>query len=96
MAEDVTSSGYEWTLASFTDTIHRGGVALWAWSPTRRLAQLDGLCREFWGTSESVVPIDDLFARVNAEDRRAMPARLGGERGRFPSLQFRLSHRRRP
>ncbi|CAA2106819.1 Blue-light-activated histidine kinase 1 [Methylobacterium bullatum] len=72
MAEDVTSTGYEWTLASFTDTIHRGGVALWAWSPTRRLAQLDGLCREFWGTSESVVPIDDLFERVNAEDRSAM------------------------
>jgi hypothetical protein len=72
MAEDTTPIEYEWTLASFTDTIHRGGVALWAWSPSRRLAQLDGLCREFWGTAETVVPIDELFAKVNPEDRHGM------------------------
>lgn len=72
MAEDTTPTEYTWTLASFTDTIHRGGVALWAWSPTRRLAQLDGLCRTFWQTTESVVSIDDLFARVNPDDRHGM------------------------
>lgn len=72
MAEDTTPNEYEWTLASFTDPIHRGGVALWAWSPTRRLAQLDGLCREFWGTAKSVVSIDELFAKVNPEDRHGM------------------------
>ena len=72
MAENDDADVYEWTLASFADTIHRGGVALWAWSPTRRLAQLDGLCLEFWGTSESVVSIDDLFAKVNHEDRAGM------------------------
>lgn len=72
MAEDTTPTDYEWTLENFTDTIHRGGVALWAWSPSRRLAQLDALCKEFWGTSKSVVPINDLFAKVNAEDRHGM------------------------
>lgn len=72
MSETHDPNGYVWTLASFTDTIHRGGVALWAWSPTRRLAQLDGLCQEFWETSDSIVPIDDLFARVNPEDRHTM------------------------
>lgn len=61
-----------WTLANFSDTIHRGGVGLWAWSPERRLARLDPLCREFWGTTEAVVAIDVLFARVNAEDRDGM------------------------
>lgn len=72
MAEDTTPTDYEWTLENFTDTIHRGGVALWAWSPSRRLAQLDGLCREFWSTPKSVVAIADLFAKVNAEDRHGM------------------------
>ena len=72
MAEDTTPTDYEWTLENFTDTIHRGGVALWAWSPSRRLAQLDGLCREFWSTPKSVVAIADLFAKVNAEDRHVM------------------------
>jgi hypothetical protein len=50
----------------------RGGVALWAWSPSRRLAQFDSLCRSFWKTSKSVVPIDDLFAKVHPEDRHGM------------------------
>lgn len=72
MADDTTPTEYEWTLASFTETIHRGGVALWAWSPSRRLAQLDDLCREFWGTSKTVVPIDELFEKVCAEDRHGM------------------------
>ncbi|GJD74683.1 sensor histidine kinase [Methylobacterium goesingense] len=72
MAEDTTTTEYEWTLANFTETIHRGGVALWAWSPTRRLAQLDDLCREFWATAKSVVSIDELFAKVNPEDRHGM------------------------
>lgn len=72
MTEDTQSPAYEWTLANFTDTIHRGGVALWAWSPSRRLAQLDSLCRAFWKTSESVVSIDDLFAKVHPEDRQGM------------------------
>ncbi len=40
--------------------------------PRRRLAQLDSLCRSFWGTDETVVGLDDLFARVNPEDREAM------------------------
>lgn len=72
MTEDTTPPDYEWTLANFTDTIHRGGVALWAWSPTRRLAQLDSLCRAFWQTSKSVVPIDELFAKVHPDDRHGM------------------------
>lgn len=72
MAEGLDMTGAGWTLANFTAAIHRGGVALWAWSPTRRVAQLDALCREFWGVSESTVGIDALFARVNAEDRARM------------------------
>ncbi|AWN52268.1 HWE histidine kinase domain-containing protein [Methylobacterium sp. 17Sr1-1] len=71
-ATGETMTGEDWTLAQFSDTIHRGGVGLWAWSPERRLARLDGLCRAFWGTTEAVVPIDALFARVNAEDRDGM------------------------
>ena len=66
--------GDGWTLENFTGAIHRGGVALWAWSPIRRVARLDELCREFWGVSEAVVGIDDLFCRVNAEDRARMMA----------------------
>lgn len=65
-------AGDSWTLANFSETIHRGGVGLWAWAPDRRLARLDSLCQAFWGTNEAVVGIDDLFARVNAEDREAM------------------------
>lgn len=72
MGDGAELIGDEWTLASFTGAIHRGGVGLWAWSPERRLAQLDSLCREFWGTAETVVGIDALFARVNAEDRDTM------------------------
>lgn len=72
MAEGLELAGDGWTLENFTGAIHRGGVALWAWSPTRRMAQLDALCREFWGTSEAVVGIDELFKRVNAEDRSGM------------------------
>ena len=72
MAEGPELTGEEWTLESFTGAIHRGGVGLWAWSPSRRQAQLDSLCRAFWGTDESVVPIDTLFARVHPEDRDAM------------------------
>ncbi len=72
MVEEPELIGEEWTLASFNGAIHRGGVGLWAWSPTRRLAQLDSLCRAFWGMTEAVVPIDELFARVNAEDRDGM------------------------
>lgn len=72
MAEGFEPTGDGWTLANFTAAIHRGGVAMWAWSPTQRVARLDGLCREFWGVSESVVSIDELFARVNAEDRAEM------------------------
>jgi two-component sensor histidine kinase len=60
-----------WSLGDFTDTIHRGGVALWAWSPETRLAQLDSLCRKFWGMSESVVSIDALFERMHEDDREA-------------------------
>jgi len=41
MAEVTTPTDYEWTLENFTDTIHRGVVALGAWSPSRRLAQQD-------------------------------------------------------
>lgn len=72
MVAGAELTGDEWTLASFTGAIHRGGVGLWAWSPTRRLAQLDALCREFWGTADSVVGLDALFGKVNAEDREAM------------------------
>lgn len=72
MVEGAELMGEEWTLASFTGAIHRGGVGLWAWSPERRLAQLDSLCREFWGTTETVVGLDVLFARVNAEDREGL------------------------
>ena len=72
MAEGLELTGDGWTLENFTGAIHRGGVALWAWSPTRRVAQLDTLCREFWGTSKAVVGIDELFGRVNAEDRPGM------------------------
>ena len=72
MVDDPALTGDEWTLASFTGAIHRGGVGLWAWSPDRRLAQLDGLCRAFWGTSAAIVGIDTLFAQVNPEDRDAM------------------------
>ncbi|MFG5121745.1 HWE histidine kinase domain-containing protein [Methylorubrum sp. POS3] len=72
MVEEPELIGEEWTLASFNGAIHRGGVGLWAWSPTRRLAQLDSLCRAFWGMTEAIVPIDELFARVNAEDRDGM------------------------
>ena len=70
---DVTEPTADgWTLANFMGAIHRGGVALWAWSPTRRMARLDELCREFWGVSEFEVGIDVLFGRVNAEDRPGM------------------------
>ncbi len=72
MAEGPELTGEGWTLESFTGAIHRGGVGLWAWSPSRRLAQLDSLCREFWGADAPVVSIDALFARVNSEDRAAM------------------------
>ena len=72
MAEDTQTTDYGWTLADFTAAIHRGGVALWAWSPSRRVAQLDALCREFWGVPETVVAIDALFARVHPDDRREM------------------------
>jgi len=72
MADDPALTGDEWTLASFTGAIHRGGVGLWAWSPERRLAQLDSLCRAFWGTTEPLVGIDTLFTKVNAEDRQGM------------------------
>ncbi|MCJ2012250.1 sensor histidine kinase [Methylobacterium sp. J-076] len=69
---DATAGEGAWTLDNFSATIHRGGVGLWAWAPERRLARLDSLCREFWGTDEAVVGIDDLFSRVNGEDRDAM------------------------
>lgn len=72
MTERGTTADDDWTLASFSDTIHRGGVGLWAWSPTRRLARLDSLCQEFWGTTRTVIGIDDLFARVHGEDRPGM------------------------
>ncbi|TXM73142.1 histidine kinase [Methylobacterium sp. WL69] len=72
MVEGTKLTGEEWTLESFTGAIHRGGVGLWAWSPERRLAQLDNLCSEFWGTTESVVTIDALFEKVAAEDRHGM------------------------
>lgn len=72
MGDGVELTGDEWTLASFAGAIHRGGVGLWAWSPERRLAQLDSLCREFWGMQEDTVSLDDLFARVNDEDRATM------------------------
>lgn len=65
-------TGDGWTLANFTAAIHRGGVGMWAWSPKRRLAELDGLCREFWRTTEAVVDIDALFAKVHPDDRRGM------------------------
>ncbi len=69
MTERGGTADEAWTLASFSDTIHRGGVALWAWSPVRRLARLDSLCQEFWGTTQTVIGIDELFAKVNLEDR---------------------------
>ncbi|CAO4181231.1 HWE histidine kinase domain-containing protein [Methylorubrum populi] len=74
MAGDLEPTDDGWTLENFTGAIHRGGVGLWAWNPTRRTARLDALCREFWGVSEAVVGIDDLFGRVNAEDRTGMMA----------------------
>jgi molecular chaperone IbpA len=61
------AAGETWRLANFSDTIHRGGVGLRAWSPEGRFAKLDGLCRAFWGTTGAVFGIDELFARVNAE-----------------------------
>lgn len=72
MTERGGTADEAWTLASFSDTIHRGGVALWAWSPVRRLARLDSLCQEFWGTTQTVIGIDELFAKVNLEDRLGM------------------------
>lgn len=72
MAEDLKPTEDGWTLENFTGAIHRGGVGLWAWNPTRRTARLDALCREFWGVPEPVVSIDELFSRVNAEDRAGM------------------------
>ena len=72
MGEGGSAADETWTLANFSDTIHRGGVGLWAWSPERRLAKLDALCRVFWDTTGAVVSIDELFARVNAEDRDGM------------------------
>ncbi|MDE4909333.1 HWE histidine kinase domain-containing protein [Methylobacterium sp. 092160098-2] len=72
MVEGTDLTGDEWTLASFTAAIHRGGVGMWAWAPEARLARLDGLCMAFWGTTEPVVSIDALFAKVNAEDRPKM------------------------
>ena len=72
MTERGGTADEAWTLASFSDTIHRGGVALWAWSPGRRLARLDSLCQEFWGTTQTVIGIDELFAKVNLEDRLGM------------------------
>ena len=72
MAGDAELTADGWTLANFTGAIHRGGVGLWAWSPTRRVAQLDELCREFWGVPEAEVGIDALFTRVHAEDRPGM------------------------
>lgn len=85
-------TGDEWTLANFTGAIHRGGVGLWAWSPTQRVAQLDSLCREFWGVSGAVVDIDVLFARVNAADRSAMVKEwAASERDPHPySFDFRI------
>lgn len=74
MAEDLEPTGDGWTLENFTGAIHRGGVSLWAWSPVRRVARLDELCRDFWGVPDAVVGIDDLFGRVNAEDRAGMMA----------------------
>ena len=64
MNDGAALTGHGWTLANFTGAIHRGRVALWAWSPVRRVAQLDSLCREFWGTPNRLVGIDDLFDRV--------------------------------
>ena len=64
MNDGAALTGHGWTLANFTGAIQRGGVALWAWSPLRRVAQLDSLCREFSGTPHGLVGIDDLFDRV--------------------------------
>ena len=72
MSDDPATIGVGWTLANFASAIHRGGVALWAWSPARRVAQLDSLCQEFWSLPSPLVGIDDLFDRVNAEDRHGM------------------------
>ncbi|MEE7505732.1 sensor histidine kinase [Methylobacterium sp. C33D] len=86
----MTSDG--WTLANFTGAIHRGGVGLWAWSPARRVARLDSLCCAFWGVSETVVDIDALFARVNADDRTGMVEKwAASERDPHPySFDFRI------
>ena len=72
MSDGAALTGDDWNLANFTGAIHRGGVALWAWSPVQRVAQLDSLCREFWGTPHSVVGVDELFDKVNPEDRHEM------------------------
>ena len=87
---ELTSDG--WTLANFTGASHRGGVGLWAWSPTQRKAQLDSLCCEFWGVSETVIDIDALFARVSADDRTAMVEEwAASERNPHPySFDFRI------
>ena len=63
MAEGPELTDEGWTLESFTGAIHRGGVGLWAWSPTRRLAQLDSLCREFWGPAAPAPQVQDAAAR---------------------------------
>ena len=92
MVEDAALTGDGWTLANFTSAIHRGGVGLWAWWPERRLAELDGLCRAFWGVSEAVVDIDLLFAKVHPEDRAGMMQDwAASETGRQPySFDFRI------
>lgn len=92
MNEGLESTGDGWTRANFTGAIHRGGVGLWAWSPTQRMAQLGSLCCEFWGVSESVIDIDALFARVNVDDRMALVEEwTASERDPHPySFDFRI------
>ncbi len=88
MAGDLKPMDDGWTLENFTGAIHRGGVGLWAWNPTRRTARLDTLCREFWGVSEAIVGIDELFSRVNAEDRAGMISDWAGSENEPHAYSF--------
>lgn len=64
-------SDHEWTLTGFMDTIHKGGVALWAWSPNQRTAKLDSLCQTFWGVTDTIVDLDTLFMKLHEDDIEA-------------------------
>ena len=65
----------DWTLDTFTSTIHRGRVALWSWDPAVRTAYFDDLGLRFWGgLSTHRQDMDDLFALMDERDREEASA----------------------